>query len=137
MDIALPHHVARKKIPYLDVNTGKTIEPSSPNGIKLEAFIFDTYKYAKSVCVVRGDRALDFAPVKNAEGAGKDSPDTAREAILSLHARWILQAGGVIVDENDVPVPTDRARCEVSPAVSYAGESLASRLRVRVGGVVR
>ena len=137
LDIALPHHVARKKIPYLDVNTGKTIEPSSPNGIKLEAFIFDTYKYAKSVCVVRGDRALDFAPVKNAEGAGKDSPDTAREAILSLHARWILQAGGVIVDENDVPVPTDRARCEVSPAVSYAGESLASRLRVRVGGVVR
>ncbi len=30
-------------------------------------------------------RAEEFAPVKNAPGSASDSPDTARQAILTLH----------------------------------------------------
>ena len=129
LDIKLPHHIARKKIPYLDPKTGETVAPTAPNGIKLEAFIFDTYKYAKSVCVVQGNRARDFAPVKNAEGAGKDSPDTARELIQNLHASWITSNGGTI---SGVP-KKQVAKCEIAAAASYAGENVPSGCVLRHG----
>jgi len=128
LEIELPHHIARKKIPYLDVATGQTIKPSEPNGIKLEAFIFDVYRYAKSVHVVQGDRAEDFAPVKNAEGAGKDSPDTARELIMRLHAKWITDAGGVV--RPPAGAASSPALCEIAPSLSYAGEGIPARARV-------
>ena len=126
LDLKLPHHIARKKIPFLDVATGETVTPEQPNGIKLEAFIFDVYKYANSVCVVQGHRARDFAPVKNAEGTGKDSPDTARELITTLHAQWITDAGGVI---ENVPEGVPPA-CEIAASASYAGENIPPGVRV-------
>ena len=70
------------------------VAPKSPNGIKLEAFIFDAYAREGPRGVLRGVREEDFAPVKNAEGSGKDSPDTARKLVSDLHARWIERAGG-------------------------------------------
>ena len=121
LEIELPHHVARKKIPYVDLTTGLTVKPTEPNGIKLEAFIFDVYRFAESVCFVQGDRAEDFAPVKNAEGAGKDSPDTARDLITKLHARWIADAGGCVAKAKK---GDKTPRCEVAPSVSYAGEGI-------------
>jgi UDP-N-acetylglucosamine/UDP-N-acetylgalactosamine diphosphorylase len=133
LDLKLPHHIARKKIPYLDVDTGETITPEQPNGIKLEAFIFDVYKYANSVCIVQGDRARDFAPVKNAEGTGKDSPDTARALITALHAQWIIDAGGVI---ENVPEGVSPA-CEIAPRASYAGENIPPGVRVQHASYVR
>lgn len=35
-------------------------------------------------------RDEEFAPVKNAPGAAKDSPDTAQAAVLALHRRCAL-----------------------------------------------
>lgn len=58
-------------------------------GIKLELFIFDTLPMAKSVSLMEVPRDSEFAPVKNAPGSASDSPDTARQAIMSLHKRLV------------------------------------------------
>ena len=47
-DIALPHHVAKKKIPFIDSN-GEKVKPTASNGIKMEKFVFDVFKYSKLV----------------------------------------------------------------------------------------
>ena len=56
-------------------------------GVKLELFIFDTFPMAQQVSLMEVPRASQFAPVKNAPGSSSDSPDTARQAILSLHQK--------------------------------------------------
>lgn len=56
-------------------------------GLKLELFIFDTFPLAQRVSLMEVAREAEFAPVKNAPGSAADSPDTARQAILSLHQR--------------------------------------------------
>ncbi|GLC67245.1 hypothetical protein PLESTF_000532900 [Pleodorina starrii] len=102
-----PYHVARKRIPSVD---------GPVPGVKLELFIFDTFPLAGDrTALVEVDRREEFAPVKNAPGSATDSPDTARAAMLSLHAGWVRAAGGVMSCSEGV---------EVSPLVSYAGEGL-------------
>ncbi len=41
----LRHHVAEKKIPFIDQD-GLKVEPKSNNGIKLEKFIFDVFPFS-------------------------------------------------------------------------------------------
>ncbi|KXZ54652.1 hypothetical protein GPECTOR_4g718 [Gonium pectorale] len=105
-----PYHVARKRIPSV----------SGPvPGIKLELFIFDTFAMAagERTALVEVERSEEFAPVKNAPGSATDSPDTARAAVLALHAGWVRAAGGAVAAAEGV---------EVSPLVSYGGEGLAA-----------
>ncbi|KAL1963217.1 hypothetical protein VTN77DRAFT_8542 [Rasamsonia byssochlamydoides] len=116
----LPHHVARKKIPCINLETGEAIKPEKPNGIKLEQFVFDVFPLTpldKFACIeVR--REDEFSPLKNAKGTGEDDPDTSKRDIMQQGQRWIQNAGGVVITEGDA------AGVEVSPLISYGGEGL-------------
>jgi len=93
----LPFHVAEKTIPTID-DAGQPIQPETPNGRKLERFVFDALPAAKRVCVVEAERAQEFSPVKNPSGS--DSPETARQDLAACYAAW-LEAAGI-----DVPAGT-------------------------------
>ena len=118
----LPHHVARKKIPYIDTDNGKTVKPEKPNGIKLEQFVFDVFprlsleKFA-SLEVKRED---EFSPLKNARGTGEDDPDTSKKDILNQGTRWIESAGGTVISEEEIGV----TGVEISPLISYVSVGL-------------
>ena len=58
--------------------------------------------------VVRED---EFSPLKNASGADKDTPETARAALMNLNYRQLCAAGAEV-----------EVVCEISPLVSYFGE---------------
>ncbi len=114
-DRALPFHIARKIVPYVD-EAGRTVTPPAPNAFKFERFIFDVLPWSRHSLIVEGNRADEFNPVKNQ--TGDDSPETARAALMALHRRWLRAAGVEIAD--DVPV-------EISPLVASAPEDLRGR----------
>lgn len=97
-DLSLPFHLAKKKIKHV-VKEGagwREVEPDAPNGIKLERFIFDAFKFCpeEKVAVLEVERGEEFAPIKNASGDGvPDSPATARDMVLSYHKRLLRAAG--------------------------------------------
>lgn len=113
----LSYHVARKKIPFMD-ETGQAITPTSPNGIKLELFIFDVFPLTKKpMAIMQVARQEEFSPLKNAPGSPTDAPETARRDLLRQCTRHLIQAGAQGVQE-------DVAQIEISPLLSYAGEGM-------------
>ena len=111
----MAYHVARKKIPALDLATGEKVKPSSPNGMKLELFIFDVFPYCDKLAIHEVKRSDEFSPLKNASGTGSDDPETSRRDLLALERRWLEAAGAKVAPGAEV---------EVSPLVTYAGEGL-------------
>jgi UDP-N-acetylglucosamine/UDP-N-acetylgalactosamine diphosphorylase len=111
----MPHHVARKKIPSVNIETGETVKPEKPNGVKLEQFVFDVFPLTpldKFACIeVR--REEEFSPLKNARGTGQDDPDTSKRDIMQQGQRWIQSAGGVVITDGGA------TGVEVSPLISY------------------
>ena len=101
------YHIARKQIPSIDgpvqvrcsfvlcvlLLSASHTHPLQHTiflvmqGIKLESFIFDPLYKAQKVCLMEVERAGHFAPVKNANSATHETPDTARAATLALHQR--------------------------------------------------
>ncbi|KAE8448553.1 hypothetical protein EG329_009434 [Mollisiaceae sp. DMI_Dod_QoI] len=116
----LPHHVARKKIPYVDTDKGTTVKPEKPNGIKLEQFVFDCFPMLelKQFACMEVKREDEFSPLKNAKGTGEDDPDTSKRDIMHQGERWVKAAGAIVVSEDDA------TGVEVSPLISYGGEGL-------------
>lgn len=113
---ALPFHVAHKKIPCAS-ESGETIKPSKPNGIKLEQFVFDVFPQVslKKFGCLEVSREGEFSPVKNAPGSAEDCPETARSDVMREGQRWLTAVGA------NCPNPV-----EITPAVSYGGEGLES-----------
>ncbi|XP_041049620.1 UDP-N-acetylhexosamine pyrophosphorylase-like protein 1 isoform X1 [Carcharodon carcharias] len=136
----LKPHVAVKKIPHID-EKGNIVKPETPNGIKMEKFVFDVFQFSKKFVVFEVLREDEFSPLKNADNAGsKDTPSTARRALLWQHYRWAVQAGAQFLDhKNNRISPLNQfqeaeeppAVCEISPLVSCEGEGLEEYLKDR------
>jgi UDP-N-acetylglucosamine/UDP-N-acetylgalactosamine diphosphorylase len=113
----LPHHVAKKKIPCMDLEKHEKTTPETPNGVKLEQFVFDCFPFLemqKFACL-EVKREEEFAPLKNAKGTGEDDPDSSRLAIMKQGKRWLQEAGAVVITEGD----GEEEGVEVSPLISY------------------
>jgi UDP-N-acetylglucosamine/UDP-N-acetylgalactosamine diphosphorylase len=98
---SLPFHRAEKKVSHIDLETGQSVEPTSPNAIKLETFVFDALGFCDRSIVYETDRAEEFAPIKNASGPGVlDSPQTSQHLQTERAARW-LASKGVMIPRHD------------------------------------
>ncbi|HPF41583.1 MAG TPA: UDPGP type 1 family protein [Phycisphaerae bacterium] len=123
----LPWHRANKKVPYVDVASGEVVDPTEPNAVKLEAFIFDALPLSDNPVVLEIDRREEFSPVKNATGV--DSVDTSRRDMSDRAARW-LEGAGATIPRGDDGYPT--IRCEISPLAALEAADLAPRAPMRV-----
>ena len=112
--LSLPYHLARKKIPTIDPQTG---ENCTTAGVKLEAFIFDVFERAEKPMLFRVPRFEEFAPLKNAPGAPKDSPEYCADLLCALHRKY-LQEAGAHVQAN--------GKYELATAITYEGEGMES-----------
>jgi len=121
---ALPFHVAKKAVGTLDAS-GKRIEPTELNAIKFERFIFDLLPQARHAIVVEVDESRTFAPVKNAPGEARDTPESVQAQMIAAHSEWLRAAG-----------------CELAPGVAvefsplFAQNAEEAAARVRPGTVV-
>jgi UDP-N-acetylglucosamine/UDP-N-acetylgalactosamine diphosphorylase len=114
---ALPFHVARKKVPYIG-DDGKLVEPLEPNALKFEHFIFDLLPHAKNPFVVEYAESEVFAPLKNAPGASRDTPEYVHQFMIAQHRKWLTAAGTKIADGTAV---------EISPLWALDAEAVAAR----------
>jgi UDP-N-acetylglucosamine/UDP-N-acetylgalactosamine diphosphorylase len=129
-ELGIPFHMARKKVPCLD-EAGNHLQPEAENALKLEMFIFDVLPRAERWAVVETTRREEFEPLKNA--TGPDSPESVRQALTSLAAEWLEQAGV------RVPRRTDGAAAvplEISPLFALDAAELAAKVdrRLRIEG---
>ncbi len=120
--LALPYHLARKKVPYVD-ERGDVVSPSEPNGIKFESFVFDGLPLAKSVVAMEVRRTEEFAPVKNK--TGEDSPESSRAAQSALFRLWLADAGFPVIDS--------QAAVEIGPLYALDRGELQEKLRRGAG----
>ena len=118
---ALPFHKAVKKIPHIDA-TGKLVEPSKPNGIKLETFVFDALALADRSIILETIRSEEFAPVKNATGV--DSAESSRIMQTARAAAWLEYAGIKVPKKPDGSID---AVIEISPLFALDKDQLKAK----------
>jgi UDP-N-acetylglucosamine/UDP-N-acetylgalactosamine diphosphorylase len=114
---ALPFHIAHKKVPFIGEG-GRLVEPREPNALKFERFIFDLLPHASNPFVVEYAESDVFAPLKNAPGAARDTPDYVHQSMIAQNRKWLMAAGTKVAD--GVPV-------EISPLWALDAEAVAAR----------
>ena len=114
---ALPFHIARKKVPHVD-DAGQQVNPVEPNALKFEQFIFDLVPQAENPLIVEYPEEDVFAPLKNAPGEARDTPEYVRRFMVGQHRRW-LEAAGTRV--------TGGVAVEISPLWALDAEAVAAR----------
>jgi len=120
--VSLPLHRAVKKIPHID-QEGKLAEPTEPNGIKLESFVFDALPLASKSIILETLRSEEFSPVKNATGI--DSAESAREMIVARAAGWLESAGVTIPRKADGSVD---CLIEIAPSFALEKDDIKAKL---------
>lgn len=63
------------------------------------------FQWDRSFAVWEVMREDEFAPLKNADTADKDTPTTCRRSLLNLHHRYLLAAGAEFVDKDGNLIP--------------------------------
>ena len=107
-------------------------------GIKLEKFVFDVFCFTDKFVVWECKREEEFSPLKNADGAAKDTPLTARTDLFRLHKGYFESAGGKIIAKHvvngtgKIEDEENVVQCEISPLLSYAGENLKKRAEGKI-----
>ena len=119
----LPWHVANKKVPCVDLETGCVVQPDKPNARKFEMFIFDAIPLADRSIVLEQPRAQCFSPIKNTKGI--DSMETARRDMILRAMSWLEQAGATC-PRTDTGEPA--AKVEISPLRALDAGQLKERL---------
>jgi UDP-N-acetylglucosamine/UDP-N-acetylgalactosamine diphosphorylase len=119
---SLPMHRAVKKIPHITAQ-GVHVDPTEPNGVKLEMFVFDALPLAKHSIILETERAEEFGPIKNATGV--DSAESSRRMMIERAASWLENAG--------IQVPRDgdgRVDCvlEIAPSFALCAEDVGQRI---------
>lgn len=115
----LPFHVAHKKAEYID-DAGQLVQPSEPNALKFERFIFDLLPHAERPIVIEYAEEEAFAPLKNASGAPKDTPEYVHQFLLNQHRRWLEAAGAEVAPGVHV---------EISPLFALDAQEVAKRVK--------
>ena len=72
-------------------DAGRSVVPATPNGRKLERFVFDALPRARTSAVVEARREEEYSPLKNASGG--ESVATARRDLSACARRWLESAG--------------------------------------------
>lgn len=121
--VALPYHRAEKKIPHVDLATGRNVTPEKNNGVKLERFVFDALPMCASSIVYETDRVEEFAPIKNA--TGDDSPASCRDLQTLRASRWLEELGVTVPKRGD---GTPDCVIEISPRTATSADELKGRL---------
>lgn len=116
---ALPFHIAKKKVPCVN-GEGELVEPAENNALKFERFVFDLLPQAERPIVVEYADAEVFAPLKNAPGAPKDTPEYVQRLLADQHRGWLTAAG--------VEVPADTP-VEISPLWALDAAGVAERAK--------
>lgn len=72
-ELAKRYHYAKRKVQFYDQTSGET---SERNGIKFEMFCFDAFRYCEpsKFGLIKVLREEEFAPIKNKNEVGRDSP---------------------------------------------------------------
>ncbi|KAL3090545.1 hypothetical protein niasHS_005457 [Heterodera schachtii] len=91
-DDVLPYHAARKRVPFWDTEKQTMVQPTGPNAVKLERFIFDPFVLSKNVLMWVVSAEEEFSPLKNPDSAGRDCLSTCLDSFRGPHAQWIRQA---------------------------------------------
>ncbi len=118
---SLPWHRADKRVPYIDEN-GNLIDPSQPNAVKFETFVFDALPLAEKSIILEIIRNEQFAPIKNASGV--DSLPSSQALQIDRAARWMTMAG---INVPRKPDGSPDVLIEISPLFALDADELARK----------
>ena len=118
----LPFHRAEKAVPFVD-EADRIVQPTEPNAVKLEMFVFDALRLAERTVILETRRSHEFSPVKNAHG--QDSPVTCLHDQVRRAAIWLEEAGIAVPRDADGQIA---AAIEISPLFADSPEQLRARI---------